>query len=47
LGSLRLELAAERRIVHTNMCESGEHFFGVAAINRQHVIHFAVIGEGE
>jgi len=47
LGSLPLELSGERRIVHANPCESGEYFFGVAPVNRQHVIHFAVIGESE
>ena len=47
MGALPLELCAERRIVHTSMSESGEYFFGIPAVNRQHVIHFAVIGESE
>ena len=47
MGSLFLELNGERCIVHTNLCESGEYFFGIAAINRQHVIHCPVIGKGE
>ena len=47
MGALLLELSGERQIVHTNMSESGEYFFGIAAVNRQHVIHFAVVGESE
>ena len=47
MGPLPLELGGERRIIHTDMRESGEHFFGVASINRQYVIHVAVVGEGE
>jgi hypothetical protein len=47
LGSVNLELGGKPRLVHTNLGESDEHFFGLAAVNRQHVIHLAVIGEGE
>ena len=47
MGSLFLELSGQRRIIHTDLGESGEYFFGITAINRQHVIDLAVIGEGE
>ena len=45
-GAFALKLGGERRIVDTQPREFGEHRFGVAAVNRQYALHFAVIGEG-
>ena len=36
--SLALELAGERRGVDTYPREFGEHFFGVASVNRQYAL---------
>ena len=42
-----LEVCGEHRIVHANMRKFDEYLFGIPAVNRQHVIHFAVTGESE
>src|SRR6185312_287126 len=44
--SFTLELGGERRIVDAGPREFCEHILGVAAIDRQYALQFAMIGEG-